>query len=454
MTGLLLCMMAAVTSYLAGSRSLRWGLCAVLTIGYFYGIVRANVSDGAGYFIFDCALIALFAARLTRPERTAVSTQEVKLRQWLWLLFVWPLILLASPVQDPLVRLVGFRAQVFFLPFLLFGARLGSADLKALAKWCAFLNIVALGFGLAEYRLGLSSFFPQTAITEILYNSQDVGGNNWRIPATFSSAHAYAGTLVMTLPFILGALQQRRDSAWTTAILVCGALAAAVGTFAAAARMHALVLLLLLIVSAHSLVVRFGGVARLALVLVVVATSITVWQDPRLQRFTTLSDTDYVRNRVGVSVNSGLLSYAVEYPLGNGLGGGGTSMPYFLRDRVRDAVSVENQYGTIMLELGLPGLVLWLSALGWVLLRAGRANKGSWTMTKRTGRLATFCYVVAGTIGTGMFTSVPQSCLLLLTMGWLTVDEEQPQGPVGQAAARKPFPASRETERARPMVQT
>ena len=64
--------------------------------------------------------------------------------------------------------------------------------------------------------------------------------------------------------------------------------------------------------------------------------------------------------------------------MGNGLGGGGTSMPYFLESQVRHPVQIENEYGRIMLEEGLPGLALWLGLILWTVTRRcrGRANNG------------------------------------------------------------------------------
>ena len=80
----------------------------------------------------------------------------------------------------------------------------------------------------------------------------------------------------------------------------------------------------------------------------------------RLQRFLTLRDTEALVERIGWSINTSLIEAVVEYPLGNGLGGGGTSIPYFLQDRIRHPVLLENEYARIVLELGLPGLGLWL----------------------------------------------------------------------------------------------
>jgi len=93
----------------------------------------------------------------------------------------------------------------------------------------------------------------------------------------------------------------------------------------------------------------FGWIALLAVVGTLVAVS------PRMQRFVTLENTSYLKSRVSSSVNANLFTLALDYPLGNGLGGGGTSIPYFLLTQLHNPVVIENEYARIMLEQGLPG---------------------------------------------------------------------------------------------------
>ena len=55
----------------------------------------------------------------------------------------------------------------------------------------------------------------------------------------------------------------------------------------------------------------------------------------RWQRYKEL-DSQSVEDRISGSVNRSFLEVLVEYPMGNGLGGGGTSIPYFLASQVRN----------------------------------------------------------------------------------------------------------------------
>src|ERR671937_824546 len=129
MLSLTLCAVACVLSFLAGRRSLVDGLGVVFAIGYAYGITRANIAQPASHFIFDGAVIGLFCAQLGRRLSTEQWSRIHELNVWTLLLVGWPLLLLLVPLQDLLVRFVGFRGNVFLLPFLVFGARLDSRHL-------------------------------------------------------------------------------------------------------------------------------------------------------------------------------------------------------------------------------------------------------------------------------------------------------------------------------------
>src|SRR5688500_5287025 len=161
MIGLLLCLAAFAIALIAGRRSLVAGICAVLSVGYLYGIVRANVLQTFTHFFFDAAVVGLFVAQLL-PRLS--DRERVRLRPitgWLIPLVGWPLILTLVPIQDPLIQLVGLRAAIFMLPFVLLGARLTNDDMLSVALWCAGLNVFAFVVGVAEFFIGVDRFFPR-----------------------------------------------------------------------------------------------------------------------------------------------------------------------------------------------------------------------------------------------------------------------------------------------------
>ena len=435
MAPILLLLAAFGGTYYAGRRSLTAGLCVLLGVGYAYGIIRANRMDGFSHLLFDAALLGVYAAEFQRRFSHEEHVRLASIRMWLYVTIGWPLVLFLAPTQDVLVELVGLRGNVFMLPCLLVGARLRRADLLALAQWLAVLNIGAGVLAGAEYVLGIDPFFPRNAVTELIYRSGDIAAfTAYRIPSSFANAHAFAGTMVGTLPLLVGAwmqpLERRRR------VLLSVAIATTVlSIFATGARIPVVLLFVLgavVVFSSHVKVVH-----KVRWVLVAILVAYVVSGEERLQRFLTLRDSSMISERIAGSVNLGILGVATQYPLGNGLGGGGTSIPYFLQDRVRNVVAIENEYARILLEQGIPGLFIWVGCLGWAFSR--RTNRGGqpWFLSRRLAWAWCAGSFATGVLGTGLLTSIPATALLLLMLGWIAV----PEGAEDLHAARAHAPA-------------
>jgi hypothetical protein len=159
---------------------------------------------------------------------------------------------------------------------------------------------------------------------------------------------------------------------------------------------------------------------RVAVVILCVGWIVT--NNPRLQRFTTLSDTDYVAKRFNYAygVNQSLFDVAIKYPMGNGLGGGGTSIPYFLLDRLRDPVTLENEYARIMLEDGIPGLLIWIAFFVWVVVSPLPKRNDPWRLALRLARMYLTILFATAVTGTGMLNSIPGTAFLLMLIGWVS----------------------------------
>ncbi len=425
MTTAALCLIAVVGTYLAARRSLAAGIGALLTVGYAYGITRANWLDIYSHLLFDASLLGLYAAQLFRPLPLEERLRLQGLRAWVILLIAWPVILFLVPTQDTLIELVGLRGNIFMLPCLLLGARLSREDLYRVAIWVAFLNIAAGAVAAAEFVVGVDAFFPANAVTEIIYRSGDVAGfTAYRIPSSFTSAHAYGGTMVSTLPLLIGGWLDRSGSRLAGFLFGTAVVVSALGVFAAAARLPFILLMILGIATLFSGRVKIGHRFRWLVVVLIVAWIVSGQE--RLRRFTTLGDTDYVAGRISGSVNMGFLELARAYPLGNGLGGGGTSIPYFLEGRIRNSAGMENEYARMLMELGIPGLLLWTAFLAWLLTRNYPCDP-SWFLPRRLMRVAAAASFASGLIGVGLMTSIPGTAILLLTAGWIAVPEQDAQ---------------------------
>ena len=414
---LALCIIAFFVTLWLTRRSLVWGITSTLAFGYFYGILRANLAETMAHFIFDGAVIGFYLGWIMSPRRPEEYRDTDQLQPWLVLLIGWPVLLTLLPIQDPMVQLVGLRGSVFLLPLILVGARMSDADRHKLALPIALLNLVVLGFAMAEFFIGLESFYPYSEVTELIYRSRgDDAAMSYRIPATFANAHAYAGTMVCTLPLLVSRWTGPPLVARWRTVLVAGMVSAMIGVFVSAARTHAIVLFILIFVATLSLQMR---PSRLVVWLIILGIAGWVaWQDTRLQRFTTLADAEYIATRLGGSVNASFLTLLVDYPMGNGIGGGGTSLPYFLARQVANPVVIENEYGRILLELGLPGLILWVAFALWSVARGIRLAWAWQDIGHRLAVTTVATYLLTALTGVGMFTSIPQSAFLMLFVGW------------------------------------
>lgn len=419
MTGLVLCAVAGLLCLVAGYRSRVAGLIVVLAVGYVYGITRAHAGGPFAHFIFDAGLVGLYLSEVLRRYRREDRLRARRLRLWVALLVSWPLLLFLVPQQHPLIQLVGLRGAILFVPLLLIGARYSDEEMYRLALWVAGLNVAAAAFAVVQFFVGVEQFFPATGVTRIIHNSSDVAGGELRIPSFFSSAHAFAGTMVVSVPLVAGAWIQRAPSPWVKNLLTAGVLAALAGVFLAATRSNVLLLAVLMV--AATFTGRLGAGARIGWVLMILGLGWVVAQEERLQRFTTLGDTDFVSERVALSVNEGFLDLLVKYPLGNGLGGGGTSLPFFLEALVENRIWIENEYARLFLELGIPGLVLWVVFVVWALSRRTNHPRDTWFFGRRLAWVAVAALFAMGFIGTGLLTAIPQTALLLFYMGWISV---------------------------------
>ncbi len=428
-----LCIGALAGTYAAARRSLVAGFAVLMLVGYAYGVIRANSLDGFSHLLFDCSLFGLYAARLFAPLPLEDRVRLDPLRTWVAVLIGWPIILFLVPRQDVLVELVGLRGNTLLLPCLLLGATLTKDDLYSLAWWLAVLNIAAAIFGVVQFVTGVEPFFPRNPVTETIYRSSDIAGYTaYRIPSSFTSAHAYAGTMVVTLPLLVGAWMQGPQRRWHRPLFGVALVMSVLAVFATGTRLP--FVLLLLIATAVLFSGQIGAGHRLRWIFLAAVIAWAISGEARLQRFTTLAESDFVANRVIGSVNLGFFELMSQYPLGNGLGGGGTSIPYFLQDRIRNSVGIENDYARVLLEQGVPGLVLWVTFLVWLLTRRP-AGDPSTRLHRQLVRVCGAGVFASGLLGIGLMTSIPSTAVLLLSLGWMALPDRSPQPATQYAGA-------------------
>jgi len=433
MIALLLCAIGALAAFFVGRRSLGLGISVVLGFGYAYGIVRANLASTFSHFIFDAALIGLYASQFTGKPKNQPTPNHASLNMWMYILIGWPLLMVLMPFQPLLVSLVGLRGNMFFLLAVFLGARLRDRDLRPLAFGLAALNLIALAFGVAESFKGIEPFFPYGPMTVTMYNSLDSGGGS-RIPSIFQNAHTYAGVMVFTVPILFGAWSLSTGARWRKMLCLLGMAAAFIGVLMAATRQGMIMAGVVVVIA--SLSGKLGPLKRVVWALAIVAVVWAAMHNDRWQRYKEL-DSQTVEDRISGSVNRTFWEVLVEYPMGNGLGGGGTSIPYFLASEVRNPVWVENDYCRILLEEGLVGLLLWIAFIVWYATNRVAFMKDEWLTGRRMGWYLCILTFLIGMIGVGMLSSVPNTFLFLLCVGWTSVRPERVAAVVQDQAARR-----------------
>jgi hypothetical protein len=426
------CLLAFVITALAARHSLGWGLVAVAAVGYVQGVFRANYLGWLSVFFFDSAVLALYLSVMVRPLRPAAQEILRPLHHWLLALFFWPLLICLVPLQSYLIQLIGLRAAVWFLPFIVIGCRCGPRDLITLTRGLAVLNLLALLVAIYLYVAGVGALFPRNTFTQLIYMSNDVAGYTaHRIPATFANAHAYGTTMLMTLPLLIGRAWVAQIFLRERLLLLSGALAAGLGVFLCGARTPVVLLLMALLLLLLLSGLSFRLLALLGILMGIVGFFVA--HDVRMQRFLTMTDAEVVAQRLQLSANHKFWDLLVEYPAGAGLGRAwGTSIPSFLRHQAKPPIGLENEYSRILIEQGLVGLLLFLGFLFWV----HRHPPYRLPLTDPSGTQTKFAYATSLTfwltafIGAGAFTSIPSSALALFLLGMVVrqklIDQVQP----------------------------
>ena len=438
--GLLFCFLSFLLVIRLGWRSLGRGVAATLAVGFFYGILRGRFPDGFSHFMFDSALFALYLSQFTRAPSRDIQLRTRALKAWALALGLWPFLAILTSIglatAQPLsIQFVGLRASMLFVPMLVLGGRMTPEDMGHVYRWLLVLVPVSFLFALLELQFGVGTFFPFNDITAIIHMSADVGEERFhRIPATFGSAHAYAGTMLSLLPVLVGAEPHAPWRPVRVAVLI----AALLGIFISGARTPVVLLGLMLLLLVLTTPLPRRWVLGMTVVGAIVA--FVVSDNPRLRRFETLEDTAYVQERMHWSVNKSLLEVAVDFPMGSGLGSAaGTSIPFFLVPEALPQIGLENEYSRLALEQGLPGLLLWACFVLWAVIRRPKDVTGRWGLLQlRLMWLLTILTWSTAMTGTGMLTSIPFTLIFMLHMGLVAAETRVPlrAGPAPLPAAR------------------
>jgi hypothetical protein len=406
------------------------GLISAIGVGYFSGVIRANYQSIETTFLFDTAIVALYASVFLGHTPKFRKVFSGLSGQFVLILILWPLFLACVPINHYLVQLVALRGNVWLLPLIIIATRLKLADVFVLTRGFAVLNIIAMGVGVYLYFNGVESLYPRNDVTRVIYNSQDVVGGLFRIPSVFLSAHAYGGTMVLTIPFLLGGMVYQKRHLLERGLFAMGLVGAVAGILFCAARQPLWMLGMILVATW----IQTGMSLKFGLIMALFAGSglYAMSGNERFQRGMTLhvgdGDKSFTYNRIYGSVNEQLFETIFELPLGAGMGTSvGTSIPYFLSEYQPEPVGAENEYSRIAVDQGWVGLGCWLFFLVWCHFPRPTSTNSSQSFLLRMLHSTTGLYWATAFIGTGTLTSIPSAAIMLISVGFLINQREVEQ---------------------------
>ncbi len=314
-----------------------------------------------------------------------------------------------------LIGLAGLRMWTIWLPtfFLAYDALDSRQKIERMLLFLVFLMIPVSIYGILQYFLGLEHLFELAGGFSVYEHESYVGttGTETRPPSTFVSTHSFASALTMVLLMLIGAvIYFKRSRVLQLALLVSmpvmgvALLVTAVRNAVGSAVLGVFTLLV---------VERRVGL----LLIILIVGGIAVYQVDAMtggeatNRISSIvEDPEYTVRRV-VGPWRSAVRHVADYPLGGGIASGmglgrvarraGLSAGRF--DPEHRVLQPENEYARALVELGIPGFLLFLWLLFTVMrntflaYRAARERRDQWLLAA----LFASCFSILARLLTG-----------------------------------------------------
>jgi hypothetical protein len=295
-----------------------------------------------------------------------------------------------------------------------------------LGYWLAWLNILALVIGLGEYIYGIAIFIPDNGASALIYRST-ISADRYRIPSTFTHAHAFGGAMLLSIPILVWVFLLR-ESGKKRILITAGISAALAGILLSSTRSN----VAMAVVGAAVSVALVRNIAVSRLLPLVAVASIVIYvvvgsMDEESQRFRDLGQMDTIADRFDTpqAALERVTDTLAKYPMGNGLARAqGISIPYFLQDdstQDRDITTGESEFVRMAGTQGTIGLLLFVSFLVWFFAKKPAPDTLARLAYGFSLAVCLSCYA-----SVGAFMGVPVGVMLLLLMGRVRYTAPQP----------------------------
>lgn len=338
--------------YILGICLLRWGWLSVL--GHRRRSVTTRVGRMVGLFVAWC-VVELFNARNFN--------------------FV--------------MAMAGFRMWVIWLPvfFLAYDTLRTRREVERFVIFVAALMLPLALYAIVQYQIGFDHLYALGEGFDVYLKSQyatETHEIELRPPATMISPHSLAGACVMALCLGMGGLGYfRRPRRAEVLILVSLPVVGVALLLTAVRNAYA---------SAFAgLLVMLGLIRRPGLIVAaMLVAGLAAWQvnaltgGNALARLNTIvTEPEYTRTRILTPWRTALF-WVNQHPLGGGISTG-VGVGRMLQEDIADISSApefrtpwaENEYARALIELGLPGLLLFVGMLVACLVEVFRAYRGA-----------------------------------------------------------------------------
>ena len=374
----------AVVVSIAAFYSNEFGLMAIIFVAAIDGFLK-GLSPGwhtqllKDYLLAICLLRWAWMSVLGHRRESVkvpVSIPILTFIAWVGVQF------LNTRSESVLISLAGLRMWTIWLPtfFIAYDTFDTRKKIERLLVFMIVLMVPMSIYALIQYQIGLDHLLRLgpgfSSYTYSYYPGAE--GDRWRPPATMISTHALADTLTMVALMAIGAaVYFRRHRVAQVAListvpLMGVALMITAVRNAAASAVVGLAALLLIRrrLDLAILVAIIGGLA-------IYQVDVMTGGDAVVRIRSVVERPDYTVKRIGVPFGSAF-RFALKNPLGGGIASGvGTGRMGFSQrtfDPENQIPFIENEYGRALLELGFPGLFIFL----WMLFAVMRTNYKSY----------------------------------------------------------------------------
>ncbi len=366
----------------AALSSLEFGILALITAASLDGFLK-GLSPGwhtqllKDYILAICILRWGWLSVLGHRRKSMWHPMGVPI-----IFFVmWCIVQLLNARNASLIMaLAGLRVWIIWLPvfFLTYDYMRSRKHVERFLIFIIVLMIPLTAYGILQYHIGFDHLFNLGPGFDVYKKAQYATPEykvELRPPSTFISPHGFAGSAVMALLLCVGAMAYFRDRRALQGLAVVG--------------MPLLVIALLITAvrnaygsAAAAVLVLLGLIRQPGLVLLAVLVGyVAVWQVDQitggaaLERLNTVF-TQPRRTQHRIMAQWGkAVHWWPNYPLGGGIAtGAGRGRMLYSTVSVHDLAPesrtpwAENEYARCLIELGIPGFLLYL----WMLFTAMR----------------------------------------------------------------------------------